>query len=140
MSDYKKSYSGFIIMMLVFTAVMFVLPFISDIGENAITIILFNFLDIWMVLLTWIIYKTEKIYWYTGVSYEEAAKTDSANRKRYAFCHFKRFLYYAVIYAVYSVIAYLADISLTSNILFATVGIVAVAISTINIKLTEKAV
>lgn len=137
MEDYKKSYKGFIVLMAAFVILLFLLSFITDVDADFITIIICNLTNIWMVLLTWIIYRTEKIYWYTGIAYEEAARTSSENRKRYAIRHFRRFAIYAVVFILYSAFAFLCNISLIVSSMIETIGIVAVAISTINIKLIE---
>ncbi|MGN0408600.1 MAG: hypothetical protein ACI4EJ_10085 [Bacteroides sp.] len=133
--EYKKSYKGFVGLMILFVALMFLLPFIPNADAKVITIILLNFMNLWMALLTWVIYKTQKIYWYTGLTYEEAKKADPDSRKRYAMRHFKRFAGLAAVFALYSVISYFFKVPLAADILLGTIGLVAVAISTINIKL-----
>ena len=92
-------------------------------------------MTIGMALLTWIIYKNEKIYWYTGLSYEDARKAGSEQRKEYAMKHFKRFGIFAGIYLVYSIIALLFDIPIGVSITIVLIGLVGVALSTMNIKL-----
>lgn len=131
----EKSYKGFAGLMSLFVLLMFLLPFIPNAGAELISIIIFNGMNLWMALLTWVIYKTEKIYWYTDMSYEEAAKAGTDNRKKYAIRHFKRFALFAAAFALYSVISYLLRVPLMADILLETIGIVAVAVSTINIKL-----
>ena len=63
MKEYKKSYRGFVILMVVFVVALFALPFISNADAKAISIIVFNIMNLWMALVTFVIYKTEKIYW-----------------------------------------------------------------------------
>ena len=80
MKEYKKSYRGFVILMVVFVVALFALPFIPNADAKAISIIVFNIMNLWMALVTFVIYKTEKIHWFTGILYEEALNTLSEFR------------------------------------------------------------
>ena len=135
MEEYKKSYKGFVAMLLVLVVLMFVTGLLPTEDVKVITLLIFNIAVVWMAFLTWVIYKTEKIYWYTGLTYEDAVKVSSDSRKEYALRHFKRFAVFAVIYLVYSVISYIMQLPLAIDIGLGTLGIVTVAISTMNIKL-----
>ena len=135
MEEYKKSYKGFIVMLLLFAAVLFAIILIPTEDEKLVALLIFNIAVVWMTLLTWVIYKTEKIYWYTGLEYEDAVKASSEQRKKFAMQHFKRFAIFTVIYIVYSAISYIINLGIGFDIAIGTVGIIAVAISTMNIKL-----
>ena len=133
--EYKKGYKGFVLMMAGLVAIMFLLPFIPNADAKITAIVLDNIMNFWMALLTWIIYITEKVYWYTGLSYEEALKAGSSVRKRYAMSHFQRFAAFAAAYVVYSLISCFFSVPFIADIMIETIGIVVVAISTMNIKL-----
>ena len=96
MEEYKKSYKGFVAMLLVFVVLLFAIGLLPTEDVKVITLLIFNIAAIWMALLTWVIYKTEKIYWYTGLTYEDAVKVSSESRKEYALRHFKRFAVFVV--------------------------------------------
>lgn len=134
MKDYKKSYRGFVILMVAFVVALFALPFIPNADAKVISIIIFNIMNLWMALVTFVIYKTEKIYWFTGISYEEALNTPSEDRILYAKRHLQRFGMYAGVFVIYSVISVICNIPIVVDIVLETIGIVGVAISTINIK------
>ncbi|MGN0514899.1 MAG: hypothetical protein ACI4GD_11525 [Lachnospiraceae bacterium] len=133
--EYKKSYKGFVIWMVLFIICMFACAFVPTEDGNLITLLIDNIMTIGMALLTWLIYKNEKIYWYTGLSYEDAKKAGSEQRKEYAMKHFKRFGIFAGIYLVYSIIALLFDIPIGVSITIVLIGLVGAALSTMNIKL-----
>ena len=61
MKEYKKSYRGFVILMVVFVVALFALPFIPNADAKVISIIIFNIMNLWMALVTFVIYKTDKI-------------------------------------------------------------------------------
>lgn len=133
--EYKKDYRGFIIWLIAFIGAIFIVPIIPTENVNFITLVIMNIMSISMAILTGIIYLYEKIYWYTGITYEDAVKVSSERRKEYAMKQFKRFAIFAVVFFFYSVIAFCADLSIVWSIQVSLFGIVGVAISTITIKL-----
>lgn len=137
--EYKKSYSGFIIWMVLFIAAMSVLPLFPIIQEKEKIgiLIIGNLVTISMAILTLIIYVNDKIYWYNGISYEEAKECGAKLRKKCAFRHFKRFGIFAMIYLIYSMISVIADFPYAADVYYLFIGIVITAISTIGIKLKK---
>lgn len=59
---------------------------------DLVGLVLGNYMFITLAILTGMIYKNEAIYWYTGISYQEACAVTSKQRKEYAYKHFIRFL------------------------------------------------
>lgn len=133
--EYKKSYKGLIIMLLIFFVLGCVIGSFPVKNEKILSLMIMNFTTIWMTILTWIIYKTESIYWYSGLSFEEAKRASSDDRQEYAIRHFKRFAIFALIYALYSVITYFLNFPIILDFIIGAIGIIIVAISTIKIKL-----
>ena len=86
-------------------------------------------------LLTGMIYKNEAIYWYTGISYQEACAVTSKQRKEYAYKHFIRFLMVCLGYFVYSIIAYFLSFSFGMSIIICCLLMTVCALSTVSIKL-----
>lgn len=133
--EFKKSYKGFWLWMLFFLVACFGVAFLPiDDGILAGRIVC-NVCTLGMALLAYTIYRTGYIYWYNGVSYEESLKAGEERRKAYAWTHFKRFGIFAVVFLLFSVIAHLLQFSFAIDIVLLLVGLVGVAISTINIKL-----
>ena len=88
----KKSYKGFMAWLVLFCVGMFVIIFIDIKNINLVGLVLGNYMFITLAILTGMIYKNEAIYWYTGISYQEACAVTSKQRKEYAYKHFIRFL------------------------------------------------
>ena len=85
--ELKKSYKGIwflILLMIVFIIGICFLPE-EIMTAGLITRIIDIFTAAWIALLTFIVYKTEYIYWYNGVTYEDAVKAGSERRKAYAY-------------------------------------------------------
>lgn len=135
MKEYKKSYLGFGIWLLAFCFVYFACCFLPKMNIQILTAILDNVMTIGCFVLCFIIYKTEYIYWYNGTSYEDARDAGTERRKKFAYEHMKRFGLFAIVFFVYSIISIIIGIPYWFDIVMVTVGIVATAISTINIKL-----
>lgn len=133
--ELKKSYKGFIGWMLIFCLAMvavMLLP-IQDIG--IIFRLVLHVCTISITILTGIIYCTESIYWYNGISYEEAHRVGSQRRKAYAWCIFKQFAFYTFMLLVVSIFAYLFKISYWVDFIIVMIGIVVCIIRTTRFKL-----
>lgn len=135
MKEYKKSYKGFVIWLVVFVLALLGISFLPIQDYLLVTVICCNVMTMAMAALAYIIYVNEKIYWYTGLSYEEAAKASSPARKEYARKHFVRFGAAAALFLLYSIPAVLGRIPYGVTITLAGLCIVAAAVSTMGIKL-----
>lgn len=133
--ELRKSYKGFIIWMILFTLLCFCVPLLPIEDGNVLGRIINNCMTISLALLAFIIYKTEYVYWYNGTTYEEAVDAGEERRKVFAWKHFKRFGMFAGVFLVFSIVAHMSGIGLWNDIVIVTVGIVGIAISTVNIKL-----
>ena len=99
------------------------------------SLILGNYMLMMITLLTGMIYKNECIYWYSGVSYQEAIEATSMSRKKYAYKHFIRFFITCLLYLFYSIIAYFLSFSFGMNMTICCLLIMVCALSTTSIKL-----
>ena len=138
MDEYPKSYKGLIVWLVVFMASIFLIPAIPvELSTEAYALIIDNLMTVFIAILTYMIYRNEKIYWYNGIEYETAKKASSGQRKKYAWRHFKRFAVFAAANLIYSLVAYITPIPYGFSIFVSTVGLCAVAFSTINIKIEK---
>lgn len=128
--ELKKSYKGFLLWMLAFVVTMLGCAFLPVENGAVLTRIVMNVCVLNIVLLAFIIYKTEYVYWYNGTKYKQAVETSSERRKEFAWKHLKRFGTFALFYLVYSVVAQLFQIPYGVDIAVATAGMIAAAIST----------
>lgn len=133
--ELKKSYKGFVIWLLIFVATMFGSTFLPISSATILTRVVMNVCVFNIVLLAFIIYKTECVYWYNGTEYKQAVEAGSERRKEFAWKHLKRFGVFALIYLVFSVVAQLMHIPCGVDVAVATVGLIITAFSTIRIQL-----
>ena len=131
----KKSYKGFIAWLVLFCVGMFVIIFIDIKNINLVGLVLGNYMFITLAVLTGMIYKNEAIYWYTGISYQEACAVTSKQRKEYAYKHFIRFFITCLLYLFYSIIAYFLSFSFGMSIIICCLLMTVCALSTVSIKL-----
>lgn len=131
----KKSYKGFVIWLILFCLASIGVSSLPIKDSDMMTRMVYSICSWGITLLALIIYKTEYIYWYNGMSYEKAAEAGSEKRKQYAWKHFKRFAVFSVIYTLFSVLAQILHLSYWIDTVIFLVGFVGVAISTIWIKL-----
>ena len=95
MKEYKKSYVGFWAWMLLFCIAEIGVCFIPEKNVQIVIALVDNIMVIGCFTLTFIVYLTESVYWYNGISYEEAKEAGSERRKKFALVHMKRFGYFA---------------------------------------------
>ena len=123
----KKTYKPVIIWSVLFVIFSclpaFVLP---GLGAVALTALSLNIVSLGMLLIMYYVYKKEYVYYFTGITYEEADKAGSYRRKRYRLCHLKLFAFSRVIILIFTVIFLAMDLSVWAHIAaFATVYICA---------------
>ena len=135
MEKYKKSYWGFVLWLIGFCVACFACVFLPKTSTQILIAVIDNIMIIGCFILTFIIYKTEYVYWYNGTCYEEAKEAGTERRKKFALLHMKRFGYFALAFLIYSIVSVWIGLPYGIDIAVATIGIVGVAISTINIKL-----
>lgn len=135
--EYKKSYNGFVVWLIFLVFSMIGCAFIPIEDSNLLTLIVDNIMIIEVDMLALVIYKTEKIYWYSGLSYEDAKKASPEQRKKYALAHVQRFSIAVGGYFIYSVAAYILRLPIGIHILAALISIVGAAISTMHIHLEK---
>lgn len=135
MVEYKKSYSGLVLIIALYAVLMLGVVFIPNISARFANVLILNGTNLWIAFLSWVIYKTERIYWFTGIDYKKALNVPSQSRKEYALKHFQRFGLFTAAFIVYSIISCVSGMSVWWDINIEIVGIIGVAFSTIGIKL-----
>ncbi len=138
MNDYKKSYKGFVLWLIGFCAACTLCVFPSILYDYSTKIslaIVDNVMIIGCFILSFIIYKSEAVYWYNSTNYEDALAAGSERRKKFALKHMKRFGYFALAFLIYNILSILTGIPYGIDITIACIGLIAAAVSTINIKL-----
>lgn len=131
----KKSYTGFVVWLIGFVVLIMLPSFLPTEDIGLIVRLIDNIMTISLEILMLIIYKTEKVFWINGVSYEAAVEAGSDRRRAYALRYVKRFGIFAATFLLYSVIAQVLRLPFEIDIAAVTVGIVVCAFSTIQFKL-----
>ena len=134
--EYRKSYKAFVLWLVVYMAAMFspvLLP--KDTDAGLVMRLVFNLTSMGLVVLMWIIWRTESVYWINGTTYEQARDAGSARRREFAAAHMKVFSLFALGYAIFSVIMQLQSVGFVADIVVFCVGLIAAALSTLRIKL-----
>lgn len=133
--ELKKSYKGFLIWMLGFLVCCFGVIFLPLEDVNLIIRVVMNIMTISMAIIAYMIYRNGYVYWYTGITYEEAAAVSPERRKEYARKHLRLFGIYAVVYLVASVVLQVLQVSFWVDLVFGTLGLVVAAVRTVWYKL-----
>ena len=130
----KKSYKGLVLWMLIYLAGFFPLIVMRADG-NTVTKLTLLYTAVMIAILTYLIYKTDSIYWYNGISYEEAESAGYERRSEYTYRHLQIFGRFAVLFAFFTIASLHFEINIIIDTVVFTVGLIATAISTVKIKL-----
>ena len=89
----KKGYGGFILWIILFTAGVTGISFLPVVTGSEDVDLMIRIIDcvtmISLDLLLLMIYRNEKVFWFTGITYEQALAAGSARRKSYAAFHLR---------------------------------------------------
>lgn len=135
--ELRKSYKGFVIWIVAFCVISIGIPCLvgDNVDEGIILRLIGNICTISLAVLAFVIYKTEYVYWYTGISFEEALKAGSERRKKYAWKHLVRFGSFALIILGISVVSRFLHLNCWFDFTILCVGLIVTAVSTIPLKL-----
>ena len=135
MRMYRKSYRGFVIWLIVFLVLIFAICFLPAEDAAIMTRLITNLCTLGMAHLTWLIWRTESVYWYNGVSFEDAAKAGAERRKAYALRHFRLFGGYALVALVVTAAAQMLHLPWWVDFTLVCGGLIAAAFRTMAYKL-----
>ncbi len=140
MKEYKKSYTGFLIILLLYLIAAFLPIFIPAIHDRpgAVTAWMCFSTAVFVFVMILYIYKSEKLYLFSGVTFEQASKLSSEQRRNYAYLTLKKFLPATVILIAYSVLAFIAKLPDALSIVIMCLVLVAAAFSTMKIKMDKE--
>ena len=133
--EYRKSYKGFILWLLGYLLAAFAPTLLPSMDADLMMRLIFNLTAVGIVLLILIMLRTESVYWINGVTFEQARDAGSERRRAFARAHLARFGYFALGYALFSAFTQLRGLNIAIDGVVFCVGLVAVALTTRNIKL-----
>lgn len=135
----KKSYRLFIVWIIGFISILAISGVLieknfkqSEVVVNKIILLLALLL---INTLFYIIYKTEKVYWINGTSYEDAKSVTSERRKVFALKHLKSFSIAGCIYLVYCIFSIVIKSHVILDSLVFLILLIVAAIKTFNYRL-----
>ena len=133
--ELKKSWKGFVWWIVGYIAALAGIALLPVADEALMIRLVMGMTATMMALLAWIVLKTGYVYWYNGIEYKEAVKAGAARREAYARAHFERFRLLALVSLLLLAAAQGLGIPWWIDFIVCTAALIAVAISTINIKL-----
>lgn len=133
--ELKKGYGGFVLWLLGFVAGMMAIILLLTADAGIITRVLLCFTAADVALLAFIVWRTERVYWYNGTDYEAAVAAGSERRREFAWRHFRIFGWYALGQIVFCCVMHLTGVPWWIDIIVFCVGLCAAAFATMPIKL-----
>lgn len=139
--DYEKpTYRMFVVWLAAFFAVTggvaaFFVRLAPGVSDGVVTKVLLLAVMAMLDLLLYYIYRTGRVYWFTGLTYKQAAEAGGDRRRAYARAHLRRFLLASAVFVAYCAAGFaLRTGVLLDTIVFLVLLLVAV-FSTMRIKL-----
>jgi hypothetical protein len=134
--EYKESYKGLVIFFIGFVLVLAGMAYLSALFfYQHIVRVSISVVSIAMTLLSMIVCKTQNIYWYNGIEYEDAVEAGEKRRKSYAPAHHRMFGMFTAMQLVFSLVMGICAITQWVDFAVSAVGLCMVAIGTLKIKL-----
>ena len=134
--EYKESYKGLIfffvgfILTLVGSAYLSVLFFYQHIVRVSMSVV-----SLGIALMSMIVCKTQYVYWYNGVTFDDAKDAGEKRRRAFANAHHRLFAIFAALQITFSIMMGIFSITQWVDFAVASVGLCLVAIGTLKIKL-----
>ena len=135
MEVYEKSYKGLIFWLLGYTAALVACMLVPIEDEGLLVRLTLNVTWCAIAALCWMMYRNERIYWINGVTFEQAKRATSDQRRAFAEKHLRVFGKCAAFCLVFSAVAQLIGLHFVFDILVETIYLVVAAIGTMKIKL-----
>ncbi|MGN0754804.1 MAG: hypothetical protein ACI4ME_10115 [Aristaeellaceae bacterium] len=131
----KKSYTGFMLWLIGFAAAMLCVSLIPTADWQLMMRLIILLMGWGIAMLAFIIWRTERVYWYNGVSYEEAEAAGAERRRAYAWRHLKVFGVYALGISVFVWVMQMLGASAWIDFTVGTIGLIVAGCCTMPIKL-----
>ena len=131
----KKSYAGFVLWVVAFVAALLCVCSVPAADFN-LPLRLIMLLAAWgMASLTFIVWRTEQVYWYNGVTFEEAVQAGPERRKAFAWKHLRIFGLFALGMTAVSCATWLLGWSAWIDFVVCMAGVMAAVIRTTKFRL-----
>lgn len=135
MEPLRKSYKGFVWWLVIYVAVVLVLPFLP-LGDETVFSRMLLLFTVWgMAGLAYIVYRTESVYWYNGTTYEDAVAAGSDRRRAFAMAHLKCFTLCALLVSALCLLCYILSWPFWVDMTLGFLGLIVAALYTMKFKL-----
>ena len=131
----KKSYTGFMLWLMIFVAATLGISLLPTEDWQLLMRLIILLMGWGIAALAFIIWRTERVYWYNGITYEEAEAAGSERRKDYAWRHLKVFGVYALGISVFVWVIQMLGASAWIDFTVGTIGLIVAGCCTMPIKL-----
>ncbi len=131
----KKSYTGFVVSLVIYVALLIGIAFLPGMYANLVMRLTMLTTAWYLAGLSFHVWKTEQIYWYNGTTFEDAVAVGAERRKTFAWKHFRIFGIFALLMTVLSCAMQLLGWSAWIDFTAGTIGICVACFMTIPIKL-----
>lgn len=131
----KKSYTGFMLWLMIFVAATLGISLLPTEDWQLLMRLIILLMGWGIAALAFIIWRTEQVYWYNGITYEEAEAAGSERRKDYAWRHLKVFGIYALGISVFVWGMQMLGASAWIDFTVGTIGLIVAGCCTMPIKL-----
>lgn len=101
----KNSYLGFLVWMLI-TAGIIVSANLLPMDLPLTILWIFNGINIMVVVLMYMIFRTGNVHWFSGIDYDESLKYSLSQRREYGRLYFILFLKETILFFGYSLLGY----------------------------------
>lgn len=108
-----------------------------DLSSKVISLMMYGFINLFLVSLFLMIYKTERVYYINYITHKEAQDATPEERRAFAYKHLRVFGISTIIYIAYSFFSLRLNYPTVMDILVFAVVIIISAIRTIPFKLKK---
>ena len=131
----QKSYKGFVVGLIAYLALVLGIAIIPGVNAQLVMRLVMLLTSWYMAWLSFHVWRTERVYWYNGTTFEAAEAAGSERRKMFAWRHFRIFGGFALLMTVLSCTMQLLGWSAWIDFAVGSVGICVACFMTIPIKL-----
>lgn len=141
--NFEKSYKLLIvwfISLFIFTGIFNALLVKIDLNHNSkvTTLFLLSFINLFLISLFLMIYKTERVYYINYITYKEAKEATKEERRTFAYKHLRVFCIATIVFIIYSVTSLILQFPTGVDVGMFLVIIIISAIRTAPFRLKEK--
>ena len=130
-----KTYKGLVLWAVMMVAASIGGAYLPIEDTRLLSRITLNICTLSIAVLAFIIYRTGRAYWYSGITYEQAVSAGMQKCKAYALKHFRDFGLFALAFLLFSILSWCLHLSFWIDLFILFIGLIAICIHTMRYKL-----